>query len=179
MQRCGALETTQSSYSIASARILRDRATATYERWNISHGTERCWPVRPYTRYCCRCGAVALGACVIEKHFTLRRAEGGPDAAFSLEPSEFAALVRDCKTAWDALGEVREGYQSAAEPNLVFRRSLYAVCDIAPGAELTTANVRSIRPGHGLAPKYLPDILGRRACCAIARGTPLSWDLVE
>jgi pseudaminic acid synthase len=123
--------------------------------------------------------AVALGACVIEKHFTLLRADGGPDAAFSLEPSEFAALVRDCKTAWEALGEVREGYQSAAEPNLVFRRSLYAVCDIAPGSELTMENVRSIRPGHGLAPKYLPEILGRHARRAIARGTPLSWDLVE
>ena len=123
--------------------------------------------------------AVALGACVIEKHFTLLRADGGPDAAFSLEPSEFAALVRDCKTAWEALGEVREGYQSAAEPNLVFRRSLYVVRDIAPGSELTMENVRSIRPGHGLAPKYLPEILGRHARRAIARGTPLSWDLVE
>jgi len=123
--------------------------------------------------------AVALGACVIEKHFTLLRADGGPDAAFSLEPSEFAALVRDCKAAWEALGEVREGYQSAAEPNLVFRRSLYVVRDIAPGSELTMENVRSIRPGHGLAPKYLPEILGRHARRAIARGTPLSWDLVE
>jgi pseudaminic acid synthase len=123
--------------------------------------------------------AVALGACVVEKHFTLRRADGGPDAAFSLEPKEFATLVRDCRTAWEALGEVREGYQSAAESNLVFRRSLYAVRDIAPGAELTTENVRSIRPGHGLAPKHLSEILGRRARSAIPRGTPLSWNLVE
>jgi pseudaminic acid synthase len=123
--------------------------------------------------------AVTLGACVIEKHFTLRRADGGPDSAFSLEPMEFATLVRDCRTAWEALGEIREGYQSAAEPNLVLRRSLYAVRDIASGAELTTENVRSIRPGHGLAPKHFPEILGRRARAAIARGTPLSWDLVE
>ena len=124
-------------------------------------------------------GAVALGACVIEKHFTLRRADGGPDAAFSLEPPEFAALVRDCKTAWESLGEVHEGYQRAAEANLTFRRSIYAVRDIAPGAELTVDNVRSIRPGHGLEPKHLPKILGRHARRAIVRGTPLSWDLVD
>jgi pseudaminic acid synthase len=123
--------------------------------------------------------AAALGACVIEKHFTLRRADGGPDAAFSLEPLEFAALVRDCKTAWESLGEVHEGYQRAAEANLVFRRSIYAVRDIAPGAELTMENVRSIRPGHGLAPKHLPEVLRRHARCAIVRGTPLSWDLVD
>jgi pseudaminic acid synthase len=123
--------------------------------------------------------AVALGACVIEKHFTLRRADGGPDAAFSLEPPEFAALVRDCKTAWESLGEVHEGYQRAAEANLTFRRSIYAVRDIAPGAELTVDNVRSIRPGHGLEPKHLLKILGRHARRAIVRGTPLSWDLVD
>lgn len=123
--------------------------------------------------------AVALGACIVEKHFTLRRADGGPDAAFSLEPQEFTALVRDCQTAWESVGEVHEGYQRAAEANLTFRRSIYAVCDIAPGVELTTANVRSIRPGHGLAPKHLPEILGRHARRAITRGTPLSWDLVE
>jgi N-acetylneuraminate synthase len=123
--------------------------------------------------------AVALGACVIEKHFTLRRSDGGPDAAFSLEPPEFSALVRDCKTAWEALGEVREGYQRAAEQNLVFRRSIYAVRDIARGVELTKEDIRSIRPGYGLMPKYLPELIGRRARVAIRRGTPMSWDLLE
>jgi N-acetylneuraminate synthase len=123
--------------------------------------------------------AVTLGACVIEKHFTFRREDGGPDAAFSLEPSEFAALVRDCRTAWEALGFVQEGRQSAAESNVVFRRSLYAVAPIAEGESLTPANVRSIRPGYGLAPKHLPQILGCRAKISIARGTPLAWNMIE
>jgi pseudaminic acid synthase len=124
-------------------------------------------------------GAVALGACIIEKHFTLRRADGGPDATFSLEPEEFAALVRNCRVAWDSLGDVREGRQEAAEANVVFKRSLYVVADIAQGDVLTSGNVRSIRPGYGIAPKHLPQVLGRRAKYAVARGTPLAWDMVE
>jgi N-acetylneuraminate synthase len=123
-------------------------------------------------------GAVALGACMIEKHFTLRRADGGPDAAFSLEPNEFADLVKDCRTTWESLGNIREGRQSAAEPNQVFRRSLYVVAPIQAGETFTAANVRSIRPGYGLPPKHLPDVLGKRAKVAIARGTPLAWDLI-
>ncbi len=121
--------------------------------------------------------AVSLGAAIIEKHFCLSRADGGVDAAFSLEPDEFRRLADDCRTAWQALGEVRLGRQAAAEPNLQFRRSLYAVRDIAAGEIMTGENVRSIRPGYGLAPKHLDQVVGRRAAGEIPRGTPLSWDL--
>lgn len=122
--------------------------------------------------------AVALGACVIEKHFTLRRADGGPDASFSLEPGEFADLVRDCKAAWRSLGKVGYDLKGSERGLLAFRRSLYAVADIAEGDVITNANVRSIRPGHGLAPKELPSILGRRVRRAIKRGEPLSHSLL-
>ncbi|WP_308916533.1 pseudaminic acid synthase [Jannaschia sp. LMIT008] len=122
--------------------------------------------------------AVALGAAVIEKHFTLARADGGPDAAFSLEPDEFSRLCRDCRDGWAALGEVSYRTKPAEEANRVFRRSLYAVADIAAGEPLTRANVRSIRPGYGMAPPLLPEILGRPARVAIARGTALTHDLV-
>jgi len=122
--------------------------------------------------------AVSLGASIIEKHFCLARSDGGVDSAFSLEPAELKALTVDCRNAWGALGESRIGRQSAAEGSSVFRRSLYAVADIPAGAPLTQANVRSIRPGHGLAPKYLDDILGRKAACDIARGTPLDWNII-
>jgi N-acetylneuraminate synthase len=123
--------------------------------------------------------SVALDACLIEKHFTLARGDGGPDAAFSLEPDELAALVRGVRTAQAALGRADYGRAASEEPNLQFRRSLYAVKDIAAGEALTEENVRSIRPGYGLAPKHLPEILGRRAGRAIARGTPISLDLLE
>lgn len=122
--------------------------------------------------------ATALGAAIIEKHLCLARKDGGVDSAFSLEPQEFATLANDCRAAWNAQGHVQIGRQDAAEPSIIFRRSLYVVEDVEAGDQLTTANVRSIRPGHGLAPKHLPDILGRRAACAIARGTPLSWKLI-
>ena len=122
--------------------------------------------------------SIALGACVIEKHFTLRRADGGPDADFSLEPEELAALVQNCRLAWQALGRVNYDLKGSERGNMCFRRSLYVVCDIAAGEELTEANVRSIRPGYGLAPKLLPVILGRRARHPIQRGTPLSWELL-
>ena len=123
----------------------------------------------------CAVAAVALGASVIEKHFTIRRADGGPDAAFSLEPDEFKRLVEDCRNAWRSLGRIDYSRSEEERKNLVFRRSLYVVEDIAAGAELTSRNVRTIRPGYGLAPKHLPQILGRRAARALKRGTPLAW----
>jgi pseudaminic acid synthase len=123
--------------------------------------------------------AVALGANLIEKHFTLRRADGGPDAAFSLEPEELAELVANCRTAWSALGKISYELEASEKGNKTFRRSLYAVQDIPVGGRLTAENVRSIRPGYGLPPKHLPEVLGRRAGRAIARGTPLDWKLIE
>lgn len=123
--------------------------------------------------------AIALGAAVIEKHFTLARADGGPDAAFSLEPAEFATLCRDCRTAWAALGSQDFARPASEKGSLAFRRSIYAVADIATGETLTDDNVRCIRPGFGLPPKFMPQVIGRRARKAIARGTPLAWTLIE
>ena len=119
--------------------------------------------------------AVALGACLIEKHFTLSRATPGPDSAFSLEPDEFRAMVEAVRTAEKALGGVRYGVGPEEEKSRVFRRSLFAVKDVKAGEVFTEENVRSIRPGHGLAPKHLPEVLGRRAAEDIGRGTPLGW----
>lgn len=123
--------------------------------------------------------ATALGAALIEKHVTLDRAEGGPDAAFSLEPDELEALCEGCHTAWSALG--RAGYERKPSEagSMVFRRSLYVVADVAQGEPLTAANVRSIRPGYGLAPKHLAEVLGRRARRALPRGTALDWSMLE
>jgi len=123
--------------------------------------------------------AVALGACVIEKHFTLSRADGGPDAAFSLEQDELANLVRDCRTAWDALGTAGYTRKNSEHQNVVFRRSLYVVEDIAAGQVFTEHNVRSIRPGYGLAPKHLGDVLGRNAAQSLKRGTALKFDFIN
>lgn len=123
--------------------------------------------------------AVALGARMIEKHFTLSRSDGGPDSAFSLEPDELAALVRGARAAFAALGTGTAGRAQAEESNKVFRRSLYTVEDIGAGEALTAKNVRIIRPGFGLAPKHLPEVIGRRARRALRRGTALSWDLIE
>ena len=123
--------------------------------------------------------AVALGACVIEKHVTLRRADGGPDAAFSLEPEELAELVRNTRAAHAALGHVSYAREASEKGMATFRRSLYAVADIAAGETLTAANIRSIRPGFGLAPKHYDALLGRRARVAIKRGTALAWNLVD
>jgi len=122
--------------------------------------------------------AIALGATVIEKHVTLARADGGPDSAFSLEPAELAQLVEQCRTAWQALGAPGYSLKGSEAGNVMFRRSLYATADIAEGETLTAENVRSIRPGYGLAPKHLPDVLGKPAAKAIMRGTPLDWPLV-
>jgi pseudaminic acid synthase len=123
--------------------------------------------------------SVALGAAVIEKHLTLARSDGGPDATFSLEPNELAALVRGARTAHAALGRADYGRAPSEWSNMIFRRSLYAVKDIPAGEALTADNVRSIRPGYGLPPKHLPEILGRRARKTIPRGTPLAFDLLE
>jgi N-acetylneuraminate synthase len=120
--------------------------------------------------------AVALGACVIEKHFTLARSDGGPDAGFSLEPDELARLVVDCRDAWQALGEVHYEEVAAEASSREHRRSLYVVADVKAGEPLSEANVRSIRPGHGLAPKHLPTVLGRAAARDLKRGEPLAWD---
>lgn len=120
--------------------------------------------------------AVALGATVIEKHFTLARADGGVDSTFSLEPAEMAALVTETERAWQAMGSVMYGPQSDAErKSVLFRRSLYFVREVAAGAEISALDVRAIRPGLGLAPKHIADVIGRRAREDVARGTPVSW----
>lgn len=123
--------------------------------------------------------AIALGAVMIEKHVTLDRTGGGPDDSFSLEPAELAQLVTGSRTAWEARGTVDYGLKSSEQGNIQFRRSLYVVEDIPAGGALSQQNVRSIRPGYGLAPKHLDDVLGRRAISAIPRGTALSLDLLE
>jgi N-acetylneuraminate synthase len=123
--------------------------------------------------------SIALGGAVVEKHFTLARADGGPDAAFSLEPAEFAALVTDCKRAWRSLGQVTYDLQGSERGSTAFRRSLYVVKDIAAGDEITTDNVRSIRPGYGLAPKFLDQVLGTRAARDLTRGTPLTLGVLS
>jgi N-acetylneuraminate synthase len=123
--------------------------------------------------------AVALGARIVEKHVTLARADGGPDAAFSLEPDELKTLVEDCRDAFLALGEARYRRSEAEQHNRQFRRSLYVVRDVPAGRALTTEDVRSIRPGFGLEPGHLPAVLGRRAARVLRRGEPLAWDMMS
>lgn len=123
--------------------------------------------------------SIALGGTVIEKHFTLSRAEGGVDSAFSLEPDEMALLVRECNTAWQALGHISYEVAEQEKKSLQFRRSLYIVEDLKKGDILTEKNVRSIRPGLGLSPKYYDIVLGKRVKCDVKRGTGLSWDVIE
>ena len=123
--------------------------------------------------------SVALGAAVIEKHFTLSRAEGGVDAAFSLEPAEMAQLVRECRTAALALGAVSYERAEQEQKSLQFRRSLYVVEDMKAGDVFTEKNLRRIRPGMGISPKYYDALLGRCVKCDVKRGTPVSWDIVE
>lgn len=122
--------------------------------------------------------SVALGATAIEKHLTLRRADGGVDSTFSMEPAEMSALALEADRAWRALGTPRYGATAAEQDMLRYRRSLYVVKDVGAGEILTHENVRSIRPGLGLAPKFLDEVLGRRAAVDIARGTPLAWELI-
>jgi N-acetylneuraminate synthase len=122
--------------------------------------------------------AVALGACIVEKHFTLSRDVPGPDSAFSLEPGEFKAMVEAVRTTEKALGTVHYGVSEREASSRVFRRSLFVVEDIKAGEVFTPENVRSIRPGYGLHTRYLDDVLGRRATRDVERGTPLSWNLI-
>jgi pseudaminic acid synthase len=121
--------------------------------------------------------SVALGATVIEKHFTLARADGGVDSTFSMEPAEMAQLVVETGRAWQALGQVSYGATEAEQKSLQFRRSLYVVKDLKAGDVLTEENVRAIRPGLGLPTKYLEQVLGKRVTQDVKRGTGVSWDL--
>lgn len=122
--------------------------------------------------------ATALGATIIEKHFTLSRADGGVDSAFSLEPAEFRAMADAARAAWAALGRVHYGVEASETGGRDYRRSLYVVADIAAGERLTAANVRLIRPGFGLEPKHLSAVMGGRAARPLSRGTPLRWDML-
>jgi pseudaminic acid synthase len=122
--------------------------------------------------------AVALGACIVEKHFTLSRAIPGPDSAFSLEPHEFSEMVRDIRAAERALGQVCYEVTEQELASRALRRSLFVVQDVKTGETFTAENVRSIRPGCGLHPRHLGEIIGRQASRDIERGTPLTWDLV-
>ncbi len=122
--------------------------------------------------------AVALGASIIEKHFTLDRKGGGPDDSFSLEPTELAALCHDAKTAWQALGQVDYGCKSSEQGNVKYRRSLYFVKDLKMGDVITTDAVRSVRPGYGLAPKLIEQLIGRKINANVKINTPVKLDLI-
>lgn len=122
--------------------------------------------------------AVAHGATVIEKHFTLRRSDGGVDSSFSLEPEELQSLVVETERAWQSLGTVTYGPTAAEEKSLVYRRSIYVATDIKAGDVLTSENLRCVRPGLGLAPKFYDMLLGRRVRMDARKGTPMSWDLI-
>ena len=121
--------------------------------------------------------SVAMGASIIEKHFTLDRSGGGPDDSFSLEPAELAALCHGAKTAWSALGRVDYGRKSSEQGNLKFRRSLYLVTDLKAGESITSENVRSVRPGFGLPPRFISNIIGRKVIRDCSLGEPITWDL--
>ncbi|WP_426980554.1 pseudaminic acid synthase [Bacillus pseudomycoides] len=122
--------------------------------------------------------SVAMGATVIEKHFTLSRADGGVDSTFSMEPDELKSLVIETERAWKALGKIYYGPTDKEKNSLKFRRSLYVAQDMKAGDLLTTENIKAIRPGYGLAPKYLPILLGKKVKKDIAKGTPVNWDLI-
>ena len=122
--------------------------------------------------------AVALGATVIEKHFTLARADGGVDSAFSMEPAEMKILTTEAERAWQSLGQISYGATAAEQTSLLYRRSLYVVKDMAVGELFSGENVRAIRPGRGLAPRWMDTVLGMASKQAIKRGTPLSWNLI-
>ncbi len=122
--------------------------------------------------------AIALGATVIEKHFTLNRADGGVDSAFSLEPHELKSLVQESERAFLAMGEIRYGVQVAEQKSVAFKRSVYVVKDIKAGDFFSDENIRVIRPANGLAPRYYQTLLGKRAAIDIKRGTPMTWGLI-
>ena len=122
--------------------------------------------------------ATALGAVVIEKHFTLRRADGGVDSAFSMEPDEFKTLRLETERAWQSLGSVSYGPTDAEKPSLAFRRSLYISTDVRAGQLLSSVNVRCVRPGYGLSPEHLQEVIGRSVIKDATAGTPVSWDLL-
>ena len=123
--------------------------------------------------------SVALGATVIEKHFTLNRSDGGVDSTFSMEPSEMAQLVVESNRAWAALGKVSYGATEAEKKSMLFRRSLYIVKDMKAGEVITIDNLRAIRPGLGLPPKYFKNLLGRKVATDISKGTPVSWNILN
>ncbi|WP_061249372.1 pseudaminic acid synthase [Leptospira alstonii] len=122
--------------------------------------------------------SVALGATVIEKHFTLSRAEGGVDSAFSMEPAEMKSLVIETERAWQALGKITYGPTEKEKASMVFRRSLYIVEDMKEGDLISEKNVRSIRPGYGLPPKYLDMVIGKKVNCTVEKGTGLRWEMI-
>lgn len=122
--------------------------------------------------------SVALGATVIEKHFTLRRADGGVDSAFSMEPEEMQQLVVETERAWQALGNINYGPTEAEKASLNFRRSLYVTQDMKAGDVFTPQNLRAIRPGLGLPPKYYQVLLGKKVTKNLKRGTPLKWEII-
>lgn len=121
--------------------------------------------------------SVAVGASVIEKHFTLSRADGGVDSAFSMEPEEMEMLVKETEKAWQAMGSISYGPTEREKASLQFRRSLYIIRDIRCGEKITVDHVRAIRPGLGLPPKFIDQIIGRTVSKDITRGTPVSWDI--
>jgi len=123
--------------------------------------------------------SVALGASIIEKHVTLDRNGGGPDDSFSLEEGELIRLCNSIKVAWESLGRVDYGRKHSEQSSVKFRRSLYFVEDIEEGEVIDSRHVKSIRPGYGLAPKYIEDVLGARAVTTVERGTPVSFDLIK
>lgn len=123
--------------------------------------------------------SIAMGAAIIEKHFTLDRSGGGPDDSFSLEPHELEALCRNCNTAWHALGRIDYGIKPSESANVKFRRSLYFVKDLAAGQAITPESVRSVRPGFGLATKQLDLIIGKRVTRDVAANSAVSWDVID
>jgi pseudaminic acid synthase len=123
--------------------------------------------------------SIALGASIIEKHFTLDRKGGGPDDSFSLEPSNLSSLCTSVKIVWNALGKVNYKIKPSEQSNLKFRRSLYFVKDLSAGETITSQHVRSIRPGYGLAPKYLDYVIGKKAKYFVSAATPVKWEALE
>jgi len=124
------------------------------------------------------CAAVAMGATVVEKHFTLARADGGVDSAFSLEPDELKLLVEETERAWQAIGSVKYGGSANEQASLKFRRSIYVCEDIEIGATLTHENIRVVRPGYGLPPRHLDVLIGRRVNKPLIKGTAMSWEYI-